>query len=102
MDAATKERLEALTKAALGKLREALEECKDGRYASASCAATEAERITAELNDAFYEQANAVYNFPQPPFSLPPVLPTARIVNYPMRPWLKPHGDHAKPTTVSP
>jgi hypothetical protein len=97
MDARTKAHVEKLTRAALEKLRVALEDCKAGRLASASCEATEAGRIVTELNDELYTAAHAVYQWPEPPFQLPPVSPTARISNYPVRPWLTPHQDHTKP-----
>ncbi len=96
MDANTKAEVERLTRAALDKLREALEDYKAGRLASASCGATEAGRIVAELNDELYTAAHAVYQWPEPPFQLPPVSPTLRVGNFPVRPWLKPHQDHTQ------
>lgn len=77
MDARTKAHVEKLTRAALEKLRVALEDCKAGRLASASCEATEAGRIVTELNDELYTAAHAVYQWPEPPFQLPPTPPVA-------------------------
>lgn len=97
MDAAIKAELERITRVAINKLREALEDCKAGRFACASCAATEAKELAELLNDEMYTAAHAVYQWPEPPFQLPPVSPTARISNYPVRPWLTPHQDHTTP-----